>query len=242
MLWELPEPQKMIRKQTDDGCWKYPGKSIDAETGTNYFLLETYRKIGVLVDMYGFDRTHPAIQKAADYLFTCQTEEGDLRGILGNQYNPYYHGAILALLIKAGYLDEKPIRLGLDWLLNMQQDDGGWIVPTQMVLSKKRDSSFWLGEALQPDRSLPHAHLATGMVLRALAEHPDYRSKSETFQAGEALKSRILRADKYNDRKAVSYWLKFQYPFWWSNLLTALDTLAKLGYESDDEDIGRGLE
>ena len=29
--------------------------------------------------------------------------EGDIRGILGNQTMPYYHGALLELLIKAGY-------------------------------------------------------------------------------------------------------------------------------------------
>ena len=36
-------------------------------------------------------------------------------------------------------------------------------------------------------------------------------------------------------------WLKFQFPFWWTNLLTALDTLFWLGFSRDDDDIARGL-
>jgi hypothetical protein len=42
----------------------------------------------------------PTIAKAAEYIFSNQMYEGDIRGILGNQYMPYYHGAILELLIK----------------------------------------------------------------------------------------------------------------------------------------------
>jgi hypothetical protein len=80
------------------------------------------------------------------------------------------------------------------------------------------------------------------MALRAFAAHPDYRYRPEVITAGEALKSRFFQADKYNDRKAKSYWFKFQFPFWWSNLLTALDTLLKLGFERKDADVAKGLD
>ena len=33
---------------------------------------------------------------------------------------------------------------------------------------RQRDEAFWLGRPVPPDRALPHAHLATGMALRAL--------------------------------------------------------------------------
>ena len=107
---------------------------------------------------------------------------------------------------------------------------------------KKKTAAFWLGAPLSPDRSRPHAHLATGMALRAFAAHPAYRRRPEVLRAGTALKSRFFRPDKYNDRKATSYWEKFQYPFWWTNLLTALDTLSWLGFDRDDPDIAKGLD
>jgi hypothetical protein len=52
----------------------------------------------------------------------------------------------------------------------------------------------------------------------------------------------LFQADKYNDRKAPAYWLKFQFPFWWTGLLTALDTLSRLGFDCRDEDVARGLD
>jgi hypothetical protein len=55
------------------------------------------------------------------------------------------------------------------------------------------------------------------------------------------MKERFFQPDKYTDRKADSYWLKFQFPFWWPNLLTALDTLSRLGFTRKDKDIARGL-
>lgn len=80
------------------------------------------------------------------------------------------------------------------------------------------------------------------MALRPLAAHPDYRNRPEVQQAGKCLKSRFFQADKYNDRRAPSYWLKFQFPFWWNSLLCALDSLCRLGFTREDPDIARGLE
>jgi len=240
-LWEIPAAVLLVLKQQVNGSWHYPGKSYDPMIGTNYDLLETYRSLRILVEVYGFNRGHPAIQKAADYIFSCQTAEGDVRGILGNQYMPYYHGAMLELLIKAGYVDDPRIKLGLDWLLSTRQEDGGWIVPAQAVTAKEKTGSFWPGASLPPDRSKPSSHLAMGMVLRAFAPHPAYRQRAEVLASANLLKNRLFQADRYNDRKAPSYWLKFQFPFWWTNLLTALDTLFWLRFSRDDKEIARGL-
>jgi hypothetical protein len=84
--------------------------------------------------------------------------------------------------------------------------------------------------------------MATGMVLRAFAAHPKYCHSKEARVAGEQLKSRFFKADKYNDRKPPKYWLKFQYPFWWTDLLTALDSLSLLGFSRKDTDIQKGLD
>jgi hypothetical protein len=241
-LWTLPEAEALVRAQLEDGSWKYHGKTHDPLTGTNYFLIETFRNLRVLVDTYGFNRKSSTIETAAEFIFSCQTDEGDIRGIIGNQYMPYYHGTILGLLIKAWFADDVRLTRGLDWLLSMRQDDGGWIVPAQLVPSKDRTSEFWLGSPIHPDRSQPHAHLATGMALRGLAFHPGYCRMPETLAAGSALKSRFFTADKYNDRKAASYWFKFQFPFWWSNCLTVLDTLSRLGFDRQDADISKGLD
>jgi hypothetical protein len=240
-LWKLSEPDRLVSQQKANGSWRYPGKSDHPASDANYDLLETYRSLRILVEMYGFQREHPALDKAAEYVFSCQTGEGDIRGILGNQYMPYYHGAVLELLIKAGYAKDSHTEKGLQWLLSMRQADGGWIVPVQQVPARQKTSQLWAGPSVLPERSRPHAHLATGMILRAFAAHPDYRRLPAVFSAGERLKERLFQPDRYNDRKAPAYWLKFQFPFWWPNLLTALDTLSRLGFDRQDPDIARGL-
>ncbi|MDD1475152.1 hypothetical protein MEO41_28385, partial [Dolichospermum sp. ST_sed4] len=74
ILWELKIPKQILRKQQADGSWKYPGKT--AWYTTDYSQLETYRQLGFLVQMFGFDRSHPAIEKTAEYFFTKQSENG----------------------------------------------------------------------------------------------------------------------------------------------------------------------
>jgi hypothetical protein len=241
-LWELPEAQKLVKKQQENGSWRYPGKNRAVYTEINYDLLETYRSLGILVETYGFHREHPAIAHAAEYVFSCQAEEGDIRGVLGTQYMPYYHAVITELLIKAGYGDDARIEKGIGWLLTMQQDDGGWIVPMQAVPAKEKTREVWSAPPVPPDRSKPFSHLATGMVLRAFAVHPRYCQLREAKHAGRLLKSRFFHSDKYGDRKGPRYWTKFQFPFWWSNVLTALDSLSLMGFPTDDDSIRRGLE
>lgn len=241
-LWELAEARKLWRKQQADGSWRYPGGNPETTPGSNYAVLETYRNLRLLVEMYGFDRRHPALQAAAEYVFSCQTDEGDIRGILGNQYMPYYHAVILELLIKAGYAEDPRLGRGLEWLLAMRQDDGAWIIPMQAVPSRQRTPDIWPGPAVPPDRARPFSHLATGMVLRPFAAHLTYRRHPDALAAASLLKGRFFLADKYNDRQGPEYWLKFQYPFWWTSLLTALDTLSRMGFSADDEDVRRGLD
>ncbi len=198
-LWELTEALKVIKKQQQDGSWNYPGAGKKKYPEFKYDLLETYRQLGILVDKYGFNNEHIAIKKAAEYIFRYQTGEGDIRGMLGNQYIPYYMAIIIERLIKAGYSEDSRIEKGLNWLLRMRQDDGGWIIPMQAVKQKPRE--IWSSTPVEPDREKPFSHLATGMVLRAFAVCEQYRKNKEITKAAELLKSRLFKADKYNDRR-----------------------------------------
>lgn len=48
------------------------------------------------------------------------------------------------------------------------------------------------------------------------------------------------------DSQFAPVWLLYghlyDFPFWWTSLLTALDTLYRLGFDPQDSDIHRGLE
>jgi len=58
---------------------------------------------------------------------------------------------------------------------------------------------------------------------------------------GVLLASRLFAADTYPDRRAPGYWTTFSYPFWFTDLLSALDSLSRLGFSSADGRIQQAL-
>lgn len=240
-LWQLPEPKKILNHQQPNGSWLFKGKRPGDELGEAYELLETWRTLRVLVEMYAFDYSHPLINRACEFMLSYQTQEGDIRGILSNQYMPYYMGAILEILIKAGYEKDDRVKKGMQWLIEKKQDDGGWIAP--LLLFKMKDYyDICRQPPVQPKKDLPSSHMITGMVIRAFAAHPIYRKSTTAIQAGRFLKSRLFKRDVYTSRQAETYWLKFQFPYWWTNLVTVLDSLMSLGFSSQDQEIQNGLD
>jgi len=85
-------------------------------------------------------------------------------------------------------------------------------------------------ETVQPDKSKPFSHLATGVVLRAFAAHKTYRRSDEPKAAGKLLASRFFKRDRYPDRGTPQYWTRFTYPFWFTDLLSSLDSLSFFGF------------
>jgi len=173
-IWQLPTPQKLLRKQQPDGSWIYPGTKKPVYPDYHYKLVETFKRFRILVERYGFDKNHRSAAKAAELLFSCQAPEGDIRGMIGNQYATYYTGAILKFLINAGYEGDPRVEKGMQWLLSMRQDDGGWIVPIPAA-PLDRETMIRLtseyAEPIGPDRSMPFSHNWTNMVLQAFAAH-----------------------------------------------------------------------
>ena len=234
-LWDLPEARKIVARQNPDGSWRYPGGKPHVRSRENYDQLETFRQVGMLVEKLGFSREHPALARAAEFLFSFQSDEGDFRGIYGNQYATTYVGAIAELLIKAGYADDPRIAKVFRWLLATRQSDGGWAIPLRTVgvpfaefIDLKRYPS-----PIGPDRSKPSSHLVTGMVLRAFAAHPVQRRSAEARQAGELLTNGLYKKDAYSDRGDVSYWERVSFPFWFTDIVSALDSLSRLGFGPD---------
>jgi hypothetical protein len=239
-LWKLPTVKRILGKQHPDGFWQYKGNRPGDAYGENYELLQTWKTFRILVEKYGMTREHKSISCAAEFLFSCQTDEGDIRGILSNQYTPYYMGAMLEILIKAGYAQDKRVEEGFRWLLSIRQNDGGWIIPMNMF--KMQDYQFLCqGPPIQPDKELPFSHAATGMVIRAFAAHPEYKKSNAAIQAGKLLKNRFFEKDTFSSRQGVSFWFKFQYPFWWTDLLTCMDSLMRLEFSTDDDDIQKAI-
>lgn len=239
LLWNQKIPSQILRKQQPDGSWIYPGKNKPWHT-TDYNQLETYRQLGFLVQMFGFNKSHPAIVKTAEYFFSKQSDKGDFRGIYAAQYSPNYTAAIAELLILAGYDGDPRIYKVFDWLLEIRQVDGGWALPLR-TKGHNLEAIFHT-ETIEPDSSKPFSHFVTGIVLRPFSVHSKYSQSPEAKLSGELLASRFFQKDSYTDLKSPNAWTTFSYPFWNTDLLSSLHILSKLGFSKDDERIRQAIE
>jgi len=237
-LWDLKIPQQLLHKQQTDGSWRYRGKT--PWHTTDYTQLETYRQLGFQINMFGFNKSHQSIVKAAEFFFLKQSNVGDFRGIYAAQYSPNYTAAIVELLILAGYSDDNRIQKVFDWLLDMRQDDGGWALPLR---TKGHNLKVILNsDTIEPDKSTPFSHLITGIVLRAFAAHPVYSRSAEAKKAGKLLSTRFFQRDVYADLNRATAWRTFSYPFWNTDLISSLYVLSKLGFTKDDPEINRVID
>ena len=240
-LWELRDPVRLVGRQQSDGRWLYP---VRKPSPYNYDLYQTLNTLGELVYKYGLDRRHRAIEKGAVYVFSCQAPEGDFRGIYGNQPAHTYTPLLMEVLIDAGFRNHPSIERAFRWLLDTRQQDGGWAIPART--RNRKIVGDWEKVArsapVEPDRSRPFSHLVTGMVLRAFAAHTRHRRSRAARDAAFLLKARFFQPDKYADRRGREYWTKFTYPLQFTDLLTSLDSLGKMGFSADDPDIAAAIE
>jgi hypothetical protein len=168
-------------------------------------------------------------------VFSKQTEEGDIRGIYGNQYTPNYTAGMLELLVKAGYQNDHRTEKAFQWLCSVRQDDGGWAIPFRTAGTP---ASGWIdamkSRLVTPDRSKSSSHLVTGIVLRALVAHSAFRFSAEASSAGKFLCGRLFKSDTYPDRKSPEFWWKVSFPFWFTDAVSVLDSLSSMDFASEN--------
>ena len=243
-LWRCAEARRLLRGQRPDGSWAVPATAAKYPD-VNYCLAETFRRLRALVGKYEFDRTHNAVERAAEYVFSCQTPEGCFRGMLCDQYAPYYDGLFTELLTRAGYGGDLRVEKTISWLLAQRQGDGGWAHPMLAAGIGWREQSYLSSHHAEPvpfDPGKPSSHSVTGMAIRALTCYPNHRHDAVAIKAGEFLASRFFQADTYSSYRSPESWLRLQYPFWWNSLLMALDSLRLMGFKADHPQVRLGLE
>ena len=246
-IWNLETPKKLLKKQQASGFWQSKSANRNKAPAMNYDLFETFKYFSQLIEMYEFNATHESIRKAAEYIFSCQTEEGDIRGIIGEQYAPYYTGLLMSLLIKAGYANDARIKNGFKWLLKMRQHDGGWIIGSPGCFGEyskdelSKLTTHFVGTKKDFDFSKPFTHSGTGMIIRAFAYHPEHRKSEAALKAAGLLKQQFFKKDNSTSYQDPDNWVNFKYPFFWTDLISALDSLSLMGISTDDVYIKNAL-
>lgn len=237
---------RILESQREDGSWFRKISDARSHRERVDLLIETLRNLNRLYD-YGCSLEEERVQKSIQFLFRCQTKEGDFRGVHLNEYTPTFHALTLEILCRFGLDRDRRIQKGFRWIFKHRQNDGGWAIPYRTVTKRQLKHHYYSknkgkDDPVKPDRSKPFSHFVTGMVLRALAESSTWRKSKETWKTGELLLSRFFKDDKYEDRHQSFFWEEMSYPFWTTNILSSLDSLSKIGFKPDNEKIAQAID
>ena len=237
---------RILKRQKPNGGWckrKYEGHP---RWEKSYYIVDTLKNMFKLHN-FGCTLKDEGIKKAIKFVLSTQSAAGDFRGAYLNEYAPTYHALSLEILCFFGLYKDEKIQKGFRWIINNRQDDGGWVIPYRTIDQEQLKNRYNYEaqlklEPIKPDKSQPFSHLVTGMVLRALAASPTWSKSKEAWKAGELMLSRFFKADKYNDRWLPSFWEELAYPFWATDILSSLDSLSRIGFPVENENIQKGLD
>lgn len=228
-----PEVKALLRKMEKDGS--FAPRAPEKELGGPKFArcLATLRSLDRLADLglrvEGKSPVAQQLGKMGSYLLSSQESDGGLADLAlaenprGRGKTPAVHfqGWALSALCRAGFEGDPRTEKGFRFLLSLRQDDGGWA---------------WRGVRTD-SAARPSSHLVTGMVLRAFASAKDRRASREARRAAELLATRFLQPDRYEDRRAPSYWEILTEPRFYTDVLDALDTITSIGLGKENSGV-----
>jgi len=128
-------------------------------------------------------------------------------------------GNVVAALFRLGYGDDPRLWRAVDWLVSIQNADGGWLCPYWKAHVRDTHSCFY----------------GTICPLEAFAEIPEGKrlpAVQEAVARGAEflLMHRLYRADHHDFRVINPHWLKLAFPWFYGySILRGLWVLTKLG-------------
>jgi hypothetical protein len=238
--------QKILRKQHPQGYWDKPDSPYLPKYKSSYWTI-------MILGQLGMNRTNEKVAKACEFIFQFQHEAGGFSSHSQNSALREYEylrgkgrklppkdeyvsslvfeeqlscltGNMVATLIRMGYAEDLRVKMALEWLVKIQNNDGGWLCPYWKAHVKDKHGCF----------------SGTICPMEALSEVPKEKLTNEMRQAISKgadflLMHRLFKADHHDYKLINQAWLQLSFPrFAGYNILRGLDVLTKLGYVKDD--------
>ena len=236
----IPESQlinKILQKQKPEGFWEEPANPYLPKYKSSYWQIMTLGQLGI-------DRSDERVEKACEHIFQFQLDEGGFStyewlsrkekclpsprewasSIVHEHQYSCLTGNMAAALIRIGYREDPRVGKALEWLVKIQNKDGGWLCPYWRAHIKDKHGCFY----------------GTICPLEAFSEVKKENLTKEmkkTIEKGAEflLMHRLFKADHRGYKVISDSWLKFSFPWFYGyNILRGLDVLTKLGYLEDE--------
>lgn len=189
-----PIIKKLLTSQNPDGSWNPESITGNAPQGKIQTTAQALTRLGYM------ELDHPAISKAAEYIYSHQEKDGswplgnykaDSDGVDGYDVMSLQTSLPLRGLVAAGYAEDPRSEQAFDWLVEQQLPDGAW--PTGVA----GDVYGYVAGY----RRLPHSRWGcrsnTTAAVSCLSMHPERRNGNETRRAMDHLLGRETRERHY---------------------------------------------
>lgn len=135
-------------------------------------------------------------------------------------------GNVVAALLRLGYEDDPTVWRAIDWLVSIQNADGGWLCPYWKAHVRDKHSCFY----------------GTICPLEAFSEIPTEKRSPKVQEAVSRgaeflLMHRLYKADHHDFAVINPNWLKLAFPWFYRyDILRGLWVLAQLGFRDERMD------
>ncbi|MFX1293559.1 MAG: prenyltransferase/squalene oxidase repeat-containing protein [Promethearchaeota archaeon] len=177
-----PLVEDLLKFQKPNGAWDSNILTGVAIRDNIQLTSMSMQRLGYL----GYDTTHPAVEKAAEFIFSKQKKDGSwpMSGKIqrtdeeyGYQMMPVQTAIPLLGLVMCGYAMDERAENAYEWLLEQRLEDGAWPVGIAQGVYGR----------IAGYRHLSHSRLGcrsnTTAVLSCLAYHPKRRKSEEAYKA-----------------------------------------------------------
>jgi len=133
-------------------------------------------------------------------------------------------GNLCAAMLRAGYWGDPRLSKALNWLVKVQNVDGGWLCPYWKAHVKDTHGCFY----------------GTICPLEAFSQVPQAERSTEMKRAIERgaefiLMHRLYKADHHDFKVINRHWMRFGFPWFYGyDVLRGLSVLTNLGCINDD--------
>lgn len=245
----IPESRvvkRILLKQHPDGYWEEPTNPYHPKYKSTYWQIMT-------LALLRMDKNDEKVAKACEHIFQYQLSEGGFSSsthelslkehewlrrkgkilpppqkfAASNVHEHQYScltGNMIAALAKIGYEDDSRVKKALEWLVKIQNSDGGWLCPYWRAHIRDKHGCFF----------------GTICPLEAFSAIRKEKLTAEMKQAARRgaeflLMHRLFKADHHNYEIINRHWLTLGFPtFFGYDILRGLDVLTKLGYVKDE--------
>jgi prenyltransferase beta subunit len=215
---------RIFSKQKPEGYWEDAGQPYLPKYKGTYWQV-------MILSQLGLEKSDERVRKACEFIFQFQLDEGGFSSFgkpWARQKIREYEmscltGNVASSLIRLGYKSDERVMKALEWLVEVQNKDGGWLCPYWKAHIKDKHSCF----------------MGTITPLDAFSEIPNERMPSETEDAIDKgveflLMHKLFKADHHQFKVINKNWLNLSFPCFSYDILRGLSVVTKLGYTKDE--------